>query len=44
LGKIFDANSGQCFEDFAGNEVITRGLAGQACRMDSSSTGRWPGG
>jgi hypothetical protein len=26
LGEIFDANSGQFFEDFAGNEVIARGF------------------
>jgi hypothetical protein len=25
LGEIFDANSGQFLEDFAGNEVIARG-------------------
>jgi hypothetical protein len=26
LGEIFDAESGQFFEDFAGNEVIARGI------------------
>jgi hypothetical protein len=26
LGEIFDANRGQFFEDFAGNEVVARGF------------------
>jgi hypothetical protein len=26
LGEIFYANSGQFFEDFSGNEVISRGF------------------
>jgi hypothetical protein len=28
LGEIFDANSGQFFEDFASNEVIARRFLG----------------
>jgi hypothetical protein len=28
LGEIFDADSGQFFEDFAGNEVVARGFFG----------------
>jgi hypothetical protein len=26
LGEIFDADSGQFFEDFTGNEVVARGF------------------
>jgi hypothetical protein len=28
LGEIFDADNGQFFEDFTGNEVIARGYLG----------------
>jgi hypothetical protein len=28
LGEIFDADSGQFFEDFTGNEVVARGFFG----------------
>jgi hypothetical protein len=26
MGEIFDADSGQFFEDFTGNEVVARGF------------------
>jgi hypothetical protein len=46
LGKIFDANSGQFFDNFACNEVIARvffwfGMFDDSLDINFSKTGDW---
>jgi hypothetical protein len=46
LGEIFDADRGQLFEDFIGNEVVARGFFGIEmvdCSLDIGvgETGDW---